>query len=703
MTLGPLRARSTVLLLLIVAGCSGRVSSRSTAIGFVHPGLLHTEADFQRMREKVAAGASPWVDGWNRLVANRHASLGWTPRPHAIVYRNQPGQTDNYMDLANDVAAAYACALRWKVSGDAAYADKAVQIMNAWSSTLTGFGVVNGSWDGYLVAGIQGYQFANVGEIMRSYPGLSAADLAAFQAMMKGVFYPMVGPILTGPSSVAEYSNWDLCKLAAAFAIGVLCDDPAIVDAALTYFKTGLGNGGVRMTVYYLHPGHLGQPQEAGRDQGHDTLSIAHLTALCEMAWNQGYDLYGYDDNRVLAAAEYVAKGNLYEPGTTLYPAMPFAWYTNGYVVNTTFATGSQGSVRPEWTLIYNHYVNRRGLAAPFVQRFMEQTTPEGGGGDYGPNSGGYDQLGYGTLAYTRDPIANGAPPSGLTAEVSQGNVVLSWWGTAHATSYDVKRSATSGGPYASIASGVTDPRTYTDAPGSGTFYYVVAAATPTGETAASQEVRAITAVQLHARLSFDEGTGANAADASGNGHAGTLVGGASWATGKTGAAASLDGSTGYVALPAGLVTDLADFTVAAWVYWKATRTWERLFDFGTGTGQYMMLTPRAGSGNVRFAVTLNTGVGEQSIEGAGALPTGRWVHVAVTLAGGTGTLYVDGVAVGTNASMVHAPFRLGPTSQNWIGRSQYAADPHLNGLVDDFRVYRGALTAAEVAALAAP
>jgi hypothetical protein len=35
------------------------------------------------------------------------------------------------------------------------------------------------------------------------------------------------------------------------------------------------------------------------------------------------------------------------------------------------------------------------------VQRFAEKVRPEGGGGDYGPNSGGYDQTGYGTLMYT--------------------------------------------------------------------------------------------------------------------------------------------------------------------------------------------------------------------------------------------------------------------------------------------------------------
>ncbi len=667
---------------------------------FVHPGLLHTQADFARMAEKVAAQESPWIDGWNRLIANSHASLSWTPHPLAEIHRNDGTNPDNSMTFADDVAAAYACALRWKVSGEKAYADKAVEILNAWSSTLTAITWSDGHYDGFLVAGIQGYQIANAAEIMRTYSGWAPADFSRFQAMMLSVFYPMLSGTFTTTSSVLVYSSWDLSAMAAALAIGVLCDDRAIFDAVIQYFKEGLGNGALPMTVYYMHPGYLGQTQESGRDQGHNTLSISLLTTLCEMAWNQGVDLYGYDNNRVLAAAEYVAKGNLIETGTTFF-SVPFATYTNGSVVDTGFAMGSQGFVRPQWALVFHHYVNRKGLSAPYVQKFMELTAPEGGGGDYGPNSGGYDQLGYGTLTSSREPIARGAPPSGLTARVSEGRVALSWWGTAGATSYAVKRSATPGGPYETLASGITDPRAFTDAaPASAVAYYVVTATTPEGETAASNEAKAFTAGQLLARWAFDASSGASASDASGNGLAGTLVGGATWGDGKSGGAVALDGLSGFVDLPNDLMLDVADFTVAAWVYWSASSNNARVFDFGAGTGQYMMLMPRDGSGIARFSMTKNLGVGEQSIKAAGPLPTGRWVHVAVTLAGKVGTLYVDGAAVGQNTDLELAPFQLGPTSHDWIGRSQYAADPYFEGSIDDFRIYGGALTPEQVAAL---
>ena len=62
----------------------------------------------------------------------------------------------------------------------------------------------------------------------------------------------------------------------------------------------------------------------------------------------------------------------------------------------------------------------------------------------------------------------------------------------------------------------------------------------------------------------------------------------------------------------------------------------------------------------------------------------------------------MDGAAVGSSDAILLAPFQLGSTTQNWLGRSQYAADPYFNGRMQDLRLHAGALTAAQVAALAA-
>jgi hypothetical protein len=112
-----------------------------------------------------------------------------------------------------------------------------------------------------------------------------------------------------------------------------------------------------------------------------------------------------------------------------------------------------------------------------------------------------------------------------------------------------------------------------------------------------------------------------------------------------------------------------------------------------------MMLTPSSGT-SVRFAITVNGRYGEIVVNGTANLPTGQWVHVAVTLASQTATLYVNGSAVGSNNAAFIPPWQLGGTSQNWIGRSQYAADLYFNGRIDDFRIYRAALSAADVLAI---
>ncbi|MGC3990395.1 MAG: alginate lyase family protein [Chthoniobacteraceae bacterium] len=656
---------------------------------FVHPGLINTEADFERMRTKVAYGLSPWIDGYNALTGNWTGSqTAWVPNPQTVVYRGTDGtHAQNFSILANDIAVAYGSALRWKVSGDTAYAQQAITILNAWSNTLTGLG---GDTNAALIS-INAYQMANAGEIMRTYTGWSSTDFANFQTMMMNVFYPMANSFLLnhfGTSYSHYWANWDLCSMDAIYAIGVLCDNTTLTNQALTYFYSGSGTGNINRTVFFLHPGYLGQVQETGRDQGHCTLDIALIGPLCQMAWNQGTDLYSYENNRVLAGCEYVAKYNLgYD--------VPFATYANSEgAIMTQPSDASRGLERSGWDLIYNHYVNVAGLAAPYTKAFADMIRPTG--------YFGQDQPGFDTLTSMLDSISAGVTPSGLSATVTAGQPVLSWWGSAYATSYNVKRSTTSGGSYTTIATGVTT-NSYTDTTtvAGNTYYYVVSAVTSSGETANSNQGSAMVGNSIYARLKFDETSGTTASDSTGNGWAGTLVNSPTWTTGLYGNAVSLaSASSQYVSLPSGVVSSLSDFTVSTWVYLNSVSTWARVFDFGTGTEKYMYLSAKAGSGHVHFAITGSGNYGEEGIDGSAALPTGQWVHVAVTMNGPTGSLYVNGILVGQNTNMHFTPSVLGTTTLNYIGKSQYS-DPYLNGLVDDFRIYRGALTSADIQTLA--
>lgn len=196
----------------------------------------------------------------------------------------------------------------------------------------------------------------------------------------------------------------------------------------------------------------------------------------------------------------------------------------------------------------------------------------------------------------------------------------------------------------------------------------------------------------------FDQTSGTTVTDASGNGRNATLIGAASWVAGKLNNAVNLSGSNQYVRLPAGLVGGLNNFTIATWVKLDTVSVWSRIFDFGTGTTTNMFLTPSAGS-TIRFAITTGGNGAEQQINGRAVLSAGSWKHVAVTLSGNLGILYVDGVEVGRNANITLRPSSLGYTNQNYLGRSQYY-DPYLDGQLDDFRIYDRALSGTEIQGL---
>ncbi|MEU1404544.1 alginate lyase family protein [Streptomyces sp. NPDC005728] len=398
-------------------------TSAAADTAYAHPGLLHTRTDLARMAAKVKAGAAPWAAGYAKLTANRHAQSGWQPDPQTTVYRGA-GSPQNYGILYNDLHAAYQNALRHHVSGENAYADTAVAILNAWSHKLTSLA---GSADRFLAAGLYGYQFANAAELVRDHPDF---DLTAAKKVLLNVFSAPSESFLTrhNDAVVTNYwPNWDLCALACVLATGIFCDDRSRVDQAVAYFKHGAGLGSVRHAIPVVHDSGLAEWLEAGRDQGHSLLGVGLMGTVCEMAWNQGIDLYGYDDNRFLKGAQYVAKWSLgesvpYTPNTRRKGAVG-GW--SGSETATAAAAVDPAMARPVWAMIANHYTKRRGLSATYLTRIAAKSAPEGGGGDYGPNSGGYDQLGFGTLAFTRDRTPRSetsAAPSPATSAAAAGS-----------------------------------------------------------------------------------------------------------------------------------------------------------------------------------------------------------------------------------------------------------------------------------------
>ena len=415
------------------------LSATAAAQTFVHPGGLHTQSDLDRMKTKVAAGEHPWIDGWDSLIRDPKAQSDYKASPDSHMGSRQMAQ--------DDASAAYLNALRWQISGDKASADCAANILNAWATT------VNETPHGPDQPGLSGIPigtFAIAAELLRSYSGWASPDQDRFKRMLLDYLYPVCHDFLTrhnGRSDSAFWANWDTCNMRAVMAIGVFCDDRAKFDEAVEYFKNGRGTGSIRNAAPFRYEGGLVQWQESGRDYAHVMGGQGLLMEMCQIAWNQGLDLFGYDDNRLLGAAEHCAQ-------YTLWKGVPYTFYTNSDKANQFYISENYHGrlAASHFELVYNHYVVHKGLAAPFVQRFAELRRPE---------PGELDVLGYGTLTYTLDAKASPLPatpppvPREVTASAGIGRVNLQWSpsGAYTAHGYEIARATSKDGPFDSIYS----------------------------------------------------------------------------------------------------------------------------------------------------------------------------------------------------------------------------------------------------------
>jgi hypothetical protein len=164
----------------------------------------------------------------------------------------------------------------------------------------------------------------------------------------------------------------------------------------------------------------------------------------------------------------------------------------------------------------------------------------------------------------------------------------------------------------------------------------------------------------------------------------GSLVNGATTATDPIrGSVLSLSGASQYVSLPAGVG---ALRTFAAWVKWGGGNDWQRIFDFGSSTTDYGMLTAKANNGELRFEITPNGSAETRDLDSPNPLPTNVWTHVAVALDGHQAVMYINGQAVAVDASVNLLPSDVAGTA-NYLGRSQFAADPYFSGQMDSVQI----------------
>jgi parallel beta-helix repeat protein len=379
------------VLLMSFSGTFAQAPVRSVADKpFVHPGMAQSRQDLDYMKKMVLAGQQPYKDAFEKLKAETQRDFKPQPFAHVSVGpygANSQGGTE----LFSSANQSYNNAMLWYITGDKAYADKAIEILNAWSYSLWDFDENNAK----LNVGLTSFYFLNAAEILKNTnAGWKQKDIDQFKRMILGPYYQTIKDFFTEANG-----NWDGSIINSMLCMGIFTDNHEIFNRAVERYYHGPNNSGI---TKYVYPS--GQIQESTRDWGHVQLGIGEFEKAAEIAWTQGVDFYGAAGNRLALAYEYASKFMLGED-------VP---------VYGLISQRERGKYRDIYEAIYQHY-HARGIEMPYTERVIkEQTRPKSS---------------VALLTSVRAPLA-GVTPHYLMVLKAPANVILNAGALADATEH---------------------------------------------------------------------------------------------------------------------------------------------------------------------------------------------------------------------------------------------------------------------------
>ncbi|MFD1255443.1 alginate lyase family protein [Mucilaginibacter terrae] len=339
---------------------------------FVHPGVVHNSQDLLNIKTKALGNVEPWKSGYTVFKASTFSQLGYKPRvpdpaANGIVERAIGGVWISNVGQINDGAnAAYQQAMMWVITGTRAYGDTAKKAIALWSDPVNGLKDFTNN-DAKLMAGVTGFKFAAAAELLKhtGYPGWTSSFETEVETMFRNKFYNEIKDW-----APANPGNWDAVNIKCMMAMAVFLDDVAMFNKAVNHFynkEPGFVDASTGYTSPYCSNGCLegyikfasGQTQESGRDQGHVQFGLGSLAEACEVGLNQGMDMYGYLDNRLLKGFEYTAS-YLLGNAPSSYVNYINVRGTNTY--STSISPENRDLIYPTYEMITNHYARRKGL-----------------------------------------------------------------------------------------------------------------------------------------------------------------------------------------------------------------------------------------------------------------------------------------------------------------------------------------------------
>ena len=338
------------------------------------------------------------------------------------------------------------------------------------SSTATNFvdgGLVNGTTYYYVVTSFNGSESANSAEASVTpivVPGIGAAISVDFQGGSANNGTPL-SMTATEYAGQVVVNNWNAAPGSAGTLNSLVQSDGATTTASVTWACNNIWSTPITESPgdYRMLKGYL--------DNNSATNTTVVVTNLPSAYTNNGYSVYVYCDGDNGSSAK---TGN-YSIGAMSYSATDNAnaSYSGTYVQ----ANNSAGN--------YVAFSNLTASGFTLVAATASTRAPVNG-----------------IQIVANTPTA----PTGLTAVAGSGQVALNWNAAVGATSYNLKRSLTSGSSYLTVTN-VTSTNVVDAGPINGTtYFYVVSAVNTGGESTNSLQVSArpvsLSAPQLQMHLS---------------------------------------------------------------------------------------------------------------------------------------------------------------------------------------------------------
>ncbi|MGB8437101.1 MAG: LamG-like jellyroll fold domain-containing protein, partial [Burkholderiales bacterium] len=298
--------------------------------------------------------------------------------------------------------------------------------------------------------------------------------------------------------------------------------------------------------------------------------------------------------------------------------------------------------------------------------------------------------------SFTASPTSGTAPLVVTLTDTSTGTVTSRSWNLGDGTS----ATSTSVNKTYSTAKTYTVTLTVTGSSGSTTATKSISVSAPSGgggSVGGGTGGGTGSNSGLVASYSFEETSGSQVKDASGNANNGTLSGATRIATGRFGRALKFNGTSDWVTVDHSASLNLTKgMTLEAWVYPTTSSTSTPatiLMKEASGTASYRIYT-HANSGP-RPTSIINIGGASKTLLGGPTLPVNTWSHVAATYDGATHKLYVNGELVNSQSQTGSIDVSTGKLRIG--GNSVWGY--YFAGYIDEVRVYNRALSEAEIGA----